>query len=98
MVGLGFEACHFWIEYFKLLEFLKIVSASGFVDNFLIVFVGEFCVVDGVGPLDAFGDIVVELFHELGLISFDLFGDLACVGLEQVEGFQALLVFALRIL
>ena len=79
----------------KFLKFVKIVHSSGFVDNFLVIFIGEFGVVDGVGPLDAFGDVVVKFFEEVVLVGFELFCDLACVGFQDGERFQTFLVFTL---
>lgn len=81
----------------KFLKFLKIIHSSGFVNNFFVIFISEFGVVDGIGPPDAFGDVAVELFEEVVLIGFELFCDLACVGLQYGERFQTLLVFTLLI-
>lgn len=82
---------------FELLELVEIVRSSGFVNDFLIVFIGELGVVDGVGSFDAFSDVVVKFFHEVVLVGFDFFGDFACVRLEEVEWLKTLLVVTLLI-
>ena len=70
---------HLTITNFKLLELFKIVSTSRFIDNFFIVLVDKLSVIDGVGALDALGDVVVEFVEEGGLVLLDGLGDFACV-------------------